>query len=74
MVYQMPGPGRKNVFVASSDANSESAQREVTGWAQGNGYCLAPAPRTYTVYGREQRPRRWMLLERGEDAGSGKIN
>lgn len=66
MVYQMPGPGRKSVFVASSDANSESARLELNGWALGNGYHLAPAPRTYTVYGREQRPRQWVLLERGD--------
>ena len=68
MIYQMPGPGRKSVFVASSDMNSEAAQSELTGWARGNGYRVIPAPRTFTVYGREQRTRQWVLLERGEEA------
>lgn len=64
MVYQMPCPGKKSVFVASSNANSDQAHRELQGWAAGNGYCLAAAERSFMVYGHEQRPRKWVLLER----------
>ena len=64
MVYRMPCPG-KGIFVASSDPNPDGANRELEGWAAGNGYHFAAAPR-FTVYGREQQPRQWMLLERAE--------
>ncbi len=71
MVYQMPCPGKDgvlkaSVFVASSYESQEQARRELENWAAGNGYLLAEAPRTFTVYGHEQQPRQWMLLERSE--------
>ncbi len=62
MVYQMPCPG-KGAFVASSDLNKDQARREMQGWAAQNGYLFAGAGRTFTVYGHEQRPREWVLLE-----------
>lgn len=66
MVYQMPCPGSKGVFVASSEPNAEQAHRELQGWAAGNGYRLAAAARAFTVYGRDQQPRQWVLLERSQ--------
>jgi hypothetical protein len=64
MVYQMPCPGSKGVFAASSEPNSDLARQELQGWAEGNGYQLDAAARTFTVYGRDQQPRQWVLLER----------
>ena len=64
MVYQMPCPGKEGVFVASSYQSPEQAERELQGWAAGHGYRFAPADRTFVVYGREQQPRQWVLLER----------
>lgn len=64
MVYQMPGPGSKGVFVASSEPNPDQARQELQGWAAGNGYRMAEAARAFTVYGRDQQPRQWVLLER----------
>jgi hypothetical protein len=66
MIYQMPCPGKEGVFVASSYLNEDQAHRELRGWAAGNGYRLAEIERFFTVYGREQQPRQWVLLERGE--------
>ena len=66
MVYQMPCPG-KGAFVASSDPNKDLASRELQGWAAQNGYLFGSAGRTFTVYGSEQRPRQWVLLERQGD-------
>lgn len=71
MVYQMPCPGKAGVFVASSYESREQAQRELQGWAAGNGYRFAAAERTFTVYGHQQQPRLWVLLERSsEKSGS----
>jgi hypothetical protein len=75
MVYQMPCPGKdgvlkESVFVASSYQSQAQAQRELERWAAGNGYLLAEAPRTFTVYGHEQQPRQWMLLKRGKKVKS----
>lgn len=70
MVYRMPCPG-KGIFVASSYPNSDQADRELQGWAAGNGYRFAAAPRLFTVYGHEQQPRQWVLLERAEALVSG---
>ena len=67
MVYRMPCPG-KGVFIASSDPSPDGADRELQGWAAGNGYRFAAAPRLFTVYGREQQPRQWVLMQRREDA------
>ncbi len=64
MVYQMPCPGKKGVFVASSYEGQEQAQRELQGWAAGHGYRFASSERTFTVYGHEQQPRQWVLLTR----------
>ena len=64
MVYQMPCPGSKGVFVASSYPNPDQAQQDLQTWATGNGYRFAEAARTFTVYGRDQQPRQWLLLER----------
>ncbi len=66
MVYQMPCPGSKGVFVASSEPNPDHARQELQGWAAGNGYRLAEAARAFTVYGRDQQPRQWVLLEQGQ--------
>jgi hypothetical protein len=75
MVYQMPCPGKdgglkESVFVASSYESQEQARRELKHWAAGNGYLLAEAPRTFTVYGCEQQPRQWVLMQRSETAKS----
>lgn len=64
MVYQMPCPGKEGIFAASSFPHPEQAHRELMGWAAGNGYRLAEIQRSFTVYGREQQPREWVLLER----------
>ncbi len=69
MVYQMPCPGKVGVFVASSYESQYQAERELQGWAAGHGYRFAAAERTFTVYGREQRPRQWVLLTRVAGAG-----
>ncbi len=79
MVYQMPCPGKEGVFVASSYESRDQAERELHGWAAGHGYRFAAAERTFTVYGREQRPRQWVLLTRavgagGQPAVSGQLN
>lgn len=66
MVYQMPGPGSQGVFAASSDANPDQARQELQDWAAGNGYRIADAARAITVYGRDQQPRQWVLLEQAE--------
>ena len=63
MVYQMPCPGSKGIFVASSEPNPDRAQQELQGWAAGNGYRLADAARAITIYGRDQQRRQWVLLE-----------
>ena len=63
MVYQMPCPGSKGVFVASSEPHPDRAHQELLGWAAGNGYRFADAARAFTVYGRDQQPRQWVLLE-----------
>ncbi len=63
MVYQMPCPGSKGVFAASSEPNPDLARQELQGWAVGNGYRFAEAARAFTVYGRDQQPRQWVLLE-----------
>ena len=67
MVYQMPCPGSKGIFVASSYANPDQAQQELQGWAAGNGYRFAGADRAFTVYGHDQQPRQWVLMERGQN-------
>ena len=64
MVYQMPCPGSKGIFAASSEPNPEQAYQDLKAWAAGNGYRLAEAARAFTVYGRDQQPRQWVLLER----------
>ena len=67
MVYQMPCPGKTGVFVASSDPNEDQAHQELLGWAETNGYRFAQkSARTFTVYGSEQQPRQWVLLERAK--------
>ena len=72
MVYQMPCPGSKGVFAASSEPNPEQARQDLQDWAAGNGYRVAEAARAFTVYGRDQQPRQWVLLERaGISARSG---
>ena len=63
MVYQMPCPGSKDVFVASSYINPEQAHQDLQRWAAGNGYRLAEAARAFTVYGHDQQPRQWLLME-----------
>ena len=63
MVYQMPCPGSKGVFAASSEPNPEQARQDLQDWAAGNGYRIADAARAFTVYGRDQQPRQWVLLE-----------
>jgi len=75
MVYQMPCPGKdgvlkEGVFVASSYESQDQAERELQGWAAGNGYRFAGAERTFIVYGREQQPRHWVLMQRSEKAKS----
>jgi hypothetical protein len=75
MVYQMPCPGKNggltaSAFVASSYQSQNQAQHELESWAAGNGYCYAEATRTFTVYGREQQPRQWVLMQRSEKAKS----
>ena len=67
MVYQMPCPGKEGVFVASSHANENQAYHELYGWAAGHGYHLADATHAFTVYGQEQQPRQWVLLERAAE-------
>ena len=64
MIYQMPCPGKEGVFVASSYPNEDQAHQELRGWAVGNGYHFAEAKHTFMVYGLEQQPRQWVLLER----------
>ncbi|MGI4787481.1 MAG: hypothetical protein ACRYFS_01380 [Janthinobacterium lividum] len=70
MVYQMPCPGKSRIFVASSFSNEDQAHQELTGWASGNGYQFAGPDRTFTVYGCEQRPRQWVLMERAGQLAS----
>ncbi len=70
MVYQMPCPGKASVFVASSCEGQEQAECELQGWAVGNGYRFAASDRTFTVYGREQQPRQWVLMQRSEEIKS----
>lgn len=64
MVYQMPCPGKESIFIASSFPKPEQALRDLQGWAAGNGYRLAAIERSFTVYGQNQQPREWVLLER----------
>lgn len=66
MVYQMPCPGKAGIFVASSHETQDQAEQELQGWAAGHGYRFAAAERTFTVYGHEQQPRQWVLLERNQ--------
>ena len=70
MVYRMPCPGKEGLFVASSYLNYDQAHRELLGWAAGNGYRFAESERMFTVYGREQQPRQWVLLERSESVSA----
>jgi|GEM_PF-1114010 len=64
MVYQMPCPGKGKMFIASSFPQPEQALRDLQGWAAGNGYRLAAIERSFSVYGCDQQPRHWVLLER----------
>ncbi len=71
MIYQMPCPGKARVFVASSAPGEEQARLELQRWASGSGYRYSQAERTFTVYGAEQQPRQWVLLERASSRRSG---
>ena len=64
MVYRMPCPGKESMFIASSFSQPEQALKDLQGWAAGNGYRLAAVERSFTVYGLNQQPREWVLLER----------
>ena len=63
MVYQMPCPGKNSTFIASSFPQPEQALRDLQNWAAGNGCRLAAIERSFTVYGLNQQPRHWVLLE-----------
>lgn len=64
MVLQMPFFDKSHAFAASSSDDEAAAAREVQTWAQGNGYDMDHALRTFTTYCGGIRSRRWVLLER----------
>ena len=64
MVYEMPCPDRRFVFVASTMKDANQADSEVTTWASSHGYREPKTDQVYTVFTKVLEAHEWHLMER----------
>ena len=64
MVFEMPCPDKRFVFVASTLEDQQQADTEITTWASSHGYRTPPEDQVFTIFSKVTAVREYRLLER----------
>lgn len=64
VVFEMPCPDQRLLFVASDLEDKTQAELEIVRWASEHGYRLPGADRVFSLYQDGMGVRDWRLLER----------
>lgn len=64
VVFEMPCPDERLLFVASDVEDKAQAEQEIVQWAGVHGYRVPNADQVYAIYQNSALMRDWRLLER----------
>lgn len=64
VVFELPCPGARYLFVASNLHDRHKAEHEIMHWAQRHGYQPRPETQPFTTFRPSQARQEWRLLER----------
>lgn len=64
MVFEMPCPDKRMLFVASDVEDRTQADQEIVQWATLHGYRVPQSDQVYMIYQNRRLLQDWRLLER----------